>query len=246
MLRPAQMLTVAAAAALFAGVASARASEPRPALVEMFLSQSCKASPPAADLARELAARPDLVVLTWHVSYWNAMTGAAGQAWDDPFSKEAFDARQRRYNQRIRQRDRGYSPQAVINGEAIAVGFRRADIDRLIASRTAPGQAAISFDAAGRRAVITADSPGEAFVVTFLKRAETPVAGGDNAGRVFAEAHIATAIEPLGAVAGGTTTFALPPLGPDEGCAVIVQEPDQGPALGAAYCPPAPHHGEPG
>lgn len=228
---------VAAAAALFAGQASADEGPGRRALVEMFLSQSCKASPPAADLARELAAREDLVVLTWHVSYWNAMAGKAGEAWDDPFSREAFDARQRRYNLRIRHRDRGFTPQAVINGEAIAVGFRREEIDRLIAARKASAAAAISFDAAAQQVVVAAGEAGEAFVVTFLERAETPVTGGDNAGRVFVEANIATGMKRLGAVDSETATFALPALDPGEGCAVIVQAPDQGPALGAAYCP---------
>jgi hypothetical protein len=58
---------------------------PRPIVGELFTSEGCSSCPPAdakvADLARR---RPDLLLLTFHVTYWNYL------GWRDPYSSAAI------------------------------------------------------------------------------------------------------------------------------------------------------------
>jgi len=150
-LRKISPLSIAALAAIVAiGVAGQAAALPAtgeseqgaapdaPVVVEMFLSQSCRLCPPAADYVAELARRPGVVALAWHIDYWNMLSNRNYGRWEDPFSRAAFTERQRRYNQTIRSRDTVFTPQAVINGEESAVGSKRDQVEALIgAERTA-------------------------------------------------------------------------------------------------------------
>ena len=46
----------------------------RPVVVELFTSQGCSSCPPADAIVAGLArTRPDLLPLTFHVTYWNSL-----------------------------------------------------------------------------------------------------------------------------------------------------------------------------
>lgn len=211
-------------------------------VVEMFLSQACESSPPAADYLDELAARPDLVVLTWHVDYWNMMSNPEFGRWRDPYSRAEFSDRQRVYNHKIRRRGTVFTPQAIIGGAASVVGSKREAIEAEIARRRAsPAAVDIAFETGDDEIKIAVDNGGageaEAFLVFFHDHSATEIRGGDNAGLVFREPNIVTGMKRLGAVAAGETTFTAAAPAQGMGCAVLVQARDQGPVLGAKYCP---------
>ncbi|MBN8899533.1 MAG: DUF1223 domain-containing protein, partial [Rhodospirillales bacterium] len=88
----------------------------RPVVVELFTSQGCSSCPPAdakvADLART---RPDLLPLTFHVTYWN------GLGWRDPFSLDAATERQRHYVA-LGVSPNVYTPALVVDGTLDVVG----------------------------------------------------------------------------------------------------------------------------
>jgi hypothetical protein len=207
-----------------------------PVVVELFTSQSCSSCPPAEAYFRELAARPGLIALEWHVDYWNDLHYGHAGKWKDPFSSPAYTERQRTYNQRLRGARGGYTPQAVIAGRTETTGSNRKTIEGLIteAGRVQP---AITIAASrGNEIKFTltnAPRAVEALLVTYRLAATTEVKGGENHGRRLSSAHLVTAAKKLGA--GPAFSVAVPNNG--EGCAILVSEPGQGRILAAANCP---------
>ena len=222
----------------------------RPVVVEMFLSQSCKASPASSDYFYELAARRDVVALSWHVDYWNQLAARRVGAWSDPFARADFSARQKIYNIRIRGRDRVFTPQAVIDGSISVVGSNRALIEQRMSDAQAMDEHARATPPALEVAPVAESSdrrimrvridrvgaPYDVYAVAFRRRAVTNVEGGDNAGVTFREANVVTGVNRIagGQEIGGEFTFEAPSGGHD--CAVLVQERNQGRIVAAQYC----------
>lgn len=235
-------LGAAAACSLLSG--PARAENPRekgaerPVLVELFLSQACPMCPKAAALFPEIAARDDVVALSWHIDYWN-MTSSPDGSWADPYSHSAFTKRQKRYNKNIRHKSSIYTPQVVVDGVAETVGAKHEKISALIDAAPRAGARVTSTLSNGAIAfeIGESDDGGNAYLVTFKKRASTRITSGYNKGKVFDEAHVVTGVQPLGLVRkrGGEIRVGKPAN--DEGCALIVQEPGQARVVAAAYCP---------
>ncbi|MEZ5670545.1 MAG: DUF1223 domain-containing protein [Alphaproteobacteria bacterium] len=244
-------LTAGALVAL-AGLAHRNAawSEPaapdpaRPVVVELFTSQSCYSCPPAEAYLGELAGRPGIVALEWHVDYWdNLVYGSAGQ-WRDPFSAAAHTARQVAYNQALRGTGGVYTPQMVIGGRAEAVGSARDDVEAAIAAAAGEARASLAVTAeAGGIAVAldgAAATPADVWLVRYLVRRTTAVERGENHGKDLTNHHVVTGLERLGGWSGGTARFTADRPAADEGCAVLVQPAGLAPVLAAAACPAMP------
>jgi hypothetical protein len=87
----------------------------RPLVVELFTSESCSSCPPADALLLELTKeRPDLLALSFHVTYWNRL------GWRDPYSLEAATDRQRGYGRLLG--GGVYTPEMVVDGTLGVVG----------------------------------------------------------------------------------------------------------------------------
>jgi hypothetical protein len=98
-------------AALVLLAAPALAEERSPVVVELFTSQGCNSCPPADTFLGELAQRPALLALAFHVDYWNYI------GWTDPFARPWATARQRGYQKSLKERF-VYTPQMVVDGAA--------------------------------------------------------------------------------------------------------------------------------
>ena len=108
---------------------SAKAAEikhPR-GVVELFTSQGCYSCPPADKLLGQLAADDDVLALAWHVDYWDYL------GWKDSFAKASHSERQYSYARSLGERQ-VYTPQAVVNGKAHAVGSKEKSVRNLIAA----------------------------------------------------------------------------------------------------------------
>lgn len=83
-------------------------------VLELFTSQGCSSCPPADKLLNEVK-NDNVIVLSYHVDYWNYI------GWKDPFSKSEYSDKQRLYGAKFNSSSI-YTPQLVINGKEHIVG----------------------------------------------------------------------------------------------------------------------------
>jgi hypothetical protein len=229
------------AAALVLGYATAQPVEARiPApppsddltVVELFTSQGCNSCPPAnANLVR-LSSRPDLLTLSFNVTYWDDL------GWPDTFARPEYTARQRDY-QRGLGTDNVWTPQVVVDGRAHTIGRQMEQIERLVSAHLVTAGPAIAFRNGG---VGLAGGPAQSAPAdVWLVRYEpdpiaVPVARGENAGATLPHASVVRELVKLGEWSGGEAQGWALPAPTREGLltAVLVQMPNGGPILRAA------------
>ena len=202
------------AGGLLMGSVVAAAAQPL-TVVELFTSQGCSSCPPANANLIKLKDRPDVLALSFAVTYWDYL------GWKDTFGRPEYTERQVTYEPAL-GRSGPFTPQMVVNGRTDTVGNRLSDIEALIAKdRPASGPVLSLADA--KAAIGPGKAPaGGADVWLVHYRAgiiDVPVGRGENSG------HTLT---------GEATTLPLPKAGDGLSTAVLVQAPQGGPILAAA------------
>ncbi|MEM6412739.1 MAG: DUF1223 domain-containing protein [Pseudomonadota bacterium] len=209
-----------------------------PVLVELFTSQSCSSCPPAEELFSQLAERSDLVVIEWHVDYWDDLVHGRAGSWKDPFSNAEHTERQRRYNMNIRGMRSVYTPQAIVNGNTETTGSRARAISELVSAATRPivdlsaAPTSLSIGRAEHQDGINAD----VIMVKLLPEQETEVPRGENRGRTLASRNIAVNLQVLGQWRGEAMSYDIPSIPSGYDCALLVQDTETMQVLGARYC----------
>ena len=222
-------------ASFLAKLPVARAAE-RPAVVELFTSEGCSSCPPAEAYIGELAARPDVLPLAFHVDYWDE-TG-----WRDRFELRIATPRQRKYQQVLRLAN-AYTPQVILDGRGDYVGSSRAAIESALEK---PREAVpVTLSIAGGEIHVSLESSElgrgtEVLLVSYLRKAVSPIGRGENAGRTLEEFNIVRSLSTLGRWDGSKHEFltrldSLPRDATD--VAVLVQASGQGAIIGAAMSP---------
>ena len=208
--------------------AAAGAAETRPVVVELFTSQGCSSCPPADALLGELAQRPEVIALGFHIDYWDDL------GWKDSLSSPAATARQHDYARQF-GRHQVYTPQLVVDGTEEAVGSDRSAVLSAVKQAKPEAIAPVAF-AADRVSIGagTGSGPreGKVLLLRFVQKRTTHVAAGENASRTLSDVNGVEALMPLGAWNGTPVSFRVEPPARDEGIAVLVQAPD-GKILGA-------------
>jgi hypothetical protein len=212
-------------------IAAASARTPdRPVVAELFTSQGCSSCPPADAIVAELASRrPDLLLLTFHVTYWNSL------GWQDPFSFAAATARQERYVA-LSVSPQVYTPAMVVDGARDVVGYDRDAVEATLARAEADMKIAAPVTIARAGDTLTIDvgagtGHGTVLLLGYDSRHRTQVGRGENSGRTLLEANIVRSMTVAGDWTGQATHLTISaPAG--EQVAVLVQA-DDGHILGA-------------
>jgi hypothetical protein len=201
-----------------------------PALVELFSSEGCSSCPPAETLLRAEAEKdPALLVLEFHVDYWDSL------GWRDSFSSASFSERQAGYAAR-RGGEEVFTPQAIVDGRDAFVGSDSSALHAALKRAHAAPKRLLSLQASGNTLRVSAtDAPaGEFWVAVTEAGLETRVERGENRGRTLGHAPVVRLFERLGAVPAGhlERMVTLPIVAgwrrPDLKAVAAVQDPHSG------------------
>ena len=242
MLMPLCARLVACCATFAASGLSVHAGADDPVVVELFTSQGCSSCPPADALLVELAAREDVIALSYHVDYWDYL------GWKDTFGSRENSQRQRSYAPVVdrshiegRKLRGSFTPEIVVGGMDSLVGSDREDVLARVAFHAEqPDAADVDISRDGETLVVSMapveGMPGATVnvrVVEYLPMAEVEIPRGENAGKMIAYANIVRGLRDVGRWDGASPaeirlTDVTPPL------AVLLQRGTAGKIIAAA------------
>jgi hypothetical protein len=191
-------------------------------VVELFQSQGCSSCPPANANVIALSDRPDLLTLSFGITYWDHL------GWKDTFASPQYTDRQWDYA-RAFHRNSVFTPEVVVNGRADVVGQDRGELEALI-HREAPGSSPPAISIANDRVQISSSNisatNADVWLIRYDPRIEqVPIARGENGGRTLPHKNVVKELVKLGSWSGKAETFAIPQT-PRNGlrAAVLIQQ----------------------
>ncbi len=209
--------------------ARASASQRAPVLVELFTSQGCSSCPPADRLLADLAARPDVLALAFHVTYWDRL------GWADTFGSPRFTERQQAYAARL---GGGlYTPEAVIGGELALVGSdpRIATAVDLLAERRMPALLEVTPSGSVELPSLGIEDGADLWAAAYDDHHAVAIESGENAGRQIIYSNVVRSYLELGRWNGRGRRVMLPAdrwAGEGRnGLALVAQRPTDGRVL---------------
>jgi len=222
-----RVLTIGVFAACLASSQVFAASAEQPAVLELFTSQGCSSCPPANANLRALADRPDVLALSFDVTYWDYI------GWKDTFGRPECTQRQADYEKPLGESG-PFTPQIVVDGKADTVGNDRGAIERLIAQSHRDGPPAVQLSA-DKVSVGAAKQSGQIWLVRYDPRVQSVAVGaGENSGVTLPQKNVVRSLTLLGDWNGTAKDFALPRSDAGLKTAVLLQGGKGGPILAVA------------
>jgi hypothetical protein len=212
-------------------VPSAQAADPaHPTVVELFQSQGCSSCPPANANLLAIADRPDVLALSWEVTYWDYL------GWTDSFGDRLYTARQYDYAKGLGHAE-VFTPQIVVNGRSDLVGDHADELDTAIRHADRGPSGPTLLLTADQVNVGAAASHGEVILVRYDPRIiHVAIQRGENGGRTLPHRNVVRQVARLGAWTGTAQTFKLPaPSLTGLKTAILVQAGSGGPILAATH-----------
>jgi hypothetical protein len=219
------------AAALASSIAPVARAAPKSVVLELFTSQGCSSCPPADALLGQLARRPDVIALAWHVDYWDHL------GWRDRFASRAATDRQRAYARRLGSEV--FTPALVVNGKTVVVGSDRAAVEAAIGSAGGlPDGIILGRSEDGITVEITA-APGQVRVerIVYDPQQATDIGADENDGQRLREHHVVREVETLAEWDGTARRLGAKLSGPGQGQVILVRSADLQ-MVGAVELPP--------
>ncbi|MCI5047387.1 MAG: DUF1223 domain-containing protein [Aquisalinus sp.] len=227
----------AVATAFFVLSFPARAEEvgdksPLLTVVELFTSQACPRSPAGDHNLSKIADRPDVLALTFPVTYWDYL------GWADTFALEEFTERQKFYIARLKDQWL-YTPQAVVQGQQ---GISAEDTDALETAIANTRQLSLALpepQLSEDRSTLTlvqdrlTSSANTVLQVVFFERGPitVEVSAGKNAGKTLSYVNVVRSLAEM-----NTDIMTVPENLRSLSCAVLLQDSVDGRILGARVC----------
>lgn len=186
-----------------------------PIIVELFTSEGCSSCPPADAVLSQLettqpVAGAEIIAMSEHVDYWNYI------GWSDPFSSEAFSARQHAYAP-VFGNDGVYTPQMVVDGQAELIGSNSGKARTAIAQAAKFPKAEVRIISANDKSVaanqairlkigveklprISAGDVAEILFAITESNLSSQVVRGENTGRKLAHTSVVRELRSLGRI----------------------------------------------
>ena len=221
-------IRIVCAAALASTLLAGQPAAAQPVVVELFTSQGCSSCPPANASLAAISNRPDVLALSFGVTYWDYL------GWKDTFAKPEFTERQVDYERGLRHNG-PFTPQIVVNGSSDTVGNEFGAVARLVATaRLAGPQIGVNGEVLSIGASASASS-ADVWLVRYDPRTiNVSVARGENEGVTLPHKNVVRELTRIGAWLGQAETFRIPPAPGGLKTAILVQKPGGGVIL-AAY-----------
>jgi hypothetical protein len=181
----------------------------RPVVAELFTSEGCSSCPPADAAVAEFArTRPDLLLLTFHVTYWNDL------GWHDPYSFDAATQRQRGYVA-LGVSPEVYTPALIVDGKFDAVGSDAVRVDHILRQAAQSQETAAPIDVQRGPTGLTVSvgagiGNGTLLLIGYDRLHKTQVGRGENGGRTLEEANIVRSMSVLDLWSGKPVRLQVP------------------------------------
>lgn len=210
-----------------------------PMVLELFTAEGCASCLPADVNLGSWANRRSVLILTYHVDYWDYI------GWRDSKADPAFTRRQQGYTAAFGG-SMVYTPQLVIAGSEESLGTDRDRLAMALAdnrpvARMSPVR--LLRDPQGRIFVdlpaATLDKPATIWLITYRRQVETDILAGENAGRHLTAVNVVRSVQQLGQWTGNPERLAVPldlQAGghlPADAAAIVANQAGYGPVVAA-------------
>ena len=202
----------------------------RPVVLELFQSQGCSSCPPANANLNAIADRPDVLALSFGVTYWDQL------GWKDTFAQPAFTDRQKAYARGLGAQLG--TPQMVVEGREDLIGTDARELEFAL-RRARPAMTAPVSLSRGRVEIGAGQAPkagADVWLVRYDPRVrQVAIQRGENNGKTLPHRDVVRELTRLGGWTGAPVAFATkPPTDPALRTAVLVQGKNGGPIVAAA------------
>jgi hypothetical protein len=222
--------TILAIASIFAPGRAFANDAAHPTVVELYQSQGCSSCPPAIANINAIADRPDVLALTFAVTYWDQL------GWKDTFARPEFTERQWAF---AHANGRGgvATPQTIVNGRVFTNGGDRKALTTAIRAADR-GTSGPTIHATAGKVTISgsgANQPATVWLVRYDPRVvNVPIRAGENSGRTIAHRNVVRSLSAIGKWTGREAVLRLPAVpGGALRSAILVQSGTAGPIIAA-------------
>ena len=203
-----------------------------PVVLELFTSQGCSSCPPADKLVSRYADYAGVLVLSYHVNYWDYL------GWKDPYSNVENTNRQRIYASYLRASN-VYTPQVIIQGQYDVVGSNESGLAKALSNAAKSGiWIPAKLKVADKKVTIylpeTETINAQILLIGYQKQSSNTVSRGENAGAQLTHRNSVTSIIPLGEW-HGTVLNITKELPAGDGVALLIQSSVTGEIIGAGW-----------